>query len=660
MGKSLSLAAREGTLEISNVSLDVVKFDPKLNPVKIKFTTNDTCIVYCGIYDSNNNEVAVVSNGGSIPNAGGWSLTWKGVNSSGNYVAPGIYTVAIGLANDAGEESEKIFKTVEVAASATNDNANTNVNSAPVLSNLTLSIAKLRPGTDKVKITFRNDKACKAYCDVYDKNNVKVATVAKGGNLPNVSNWFYNWSGIGTNGKYLAQGIYSIKVALTNEYGKSKILSKNIEILASSTNSGSGVGGTSSSTVIKFKDRNLETSIRNIIEKPTGDILYSDVKNIKTLELATVLGISNLSGMEYFTNLIYLDLGKNNDANDISDLSPLKGLKNLQQLYLNFNKISDLSPLSGLTNLRTLEAGGNKIVNIAPLKTLTNLKALYLGIAYNDGGNAIQDLSPISGLVNLTELGLYGNNVVKNIEVISGMTRMLRLNVRGVPVSNLNFVKGMTNLQMLDVGGSKNRVTSLEPIRQLTNLKELGLDGNRISNLKPIEGLTNLKTLCFAGNMVTSLESLKMFPNLTTLKVGTGCAGGNPITNYSMIGSLKNLEHLEVACSELKNIDFVRGLTKLKYLDAQYNELTNVNALSGLTNLEDLTLNKNKISDISGISNKTKLTYLMLNDNNISDIEALRNSTKLNVLHLGNNNISDFSPVEGYYNDIYNKDFKLQ
>jgi hypothetical protein len=52
--------------------------------------------------------------------------------------------------------------------------------------------------------------------------------------------------------------------------------------------------------VVEFPDKNLEAGIRKAINKPTGDILSTDLvgKNVITLNLNSK-GISDLSGLEY-------------------------------------------------------------------------------------------------------------------------------------------------------------------------------------------------------------------------------------------------------------------------------------------------------------------------------------------------------------------------
>lgn len=114
--------------------------------------------------------------------------------------------------------------------------------------------------------------------------------------------------------------------------------------------------------VITFPDANLETLIREVISKPTGDILNTDLISIKEL-IGNEREIADISGVEYCTNLEKLELMKNT----ISDISKLSSLTNLTALNLYKNQISDISPISGLTNLTALRFNTNQISDIKVL-----------------------------------------------------------------------------------------------------------------------------------------------------------------------------------------------------------------------------------------------------------------------------------------------------
>ena len=114
---------------------------------------------------------------------------------------------------------------------------------------------------------------------------------------------------------------------------------------------------------VTFPDENMEAAIRDALGKPAGEaITPAELAGLTELP-ATMQGITDLSGIEYCTNLIGLNLW----GNQISDLSPLASLTNLTTLGLWANQISDISPLASLTSLEYLHLGVNQISDISPL-----------------------------------------------------------------------------------------------------------------------------------------------------------------------------------------------------------------------------------------------------------------------------------------------------
>jgi len=123
------------------------------------------------------------------------------------------------------------------------------------------------------------------------------------------------------------------------------------------------VGCAGPKTVGLFPDENLEAAIRDALGKPPGEeITAAELAKLTTLK-AESSGISDLSGLEYCTNLTELSLWEN----EISDISSLAPLTNLTVLYLYGNQIGDISSLASLTNLTMLFLEGNQISDISPL-----------------------------------------------------------------------------------------------------------------------------------------------------------------------------------------------------------------------------------------------------------------------------------------------------
>jgi len=203
--------------------------------------------------------------------------------------------------------------------------------------------------------------------------------------------------------------------------------------------------------VVIFPDPNLETAIREAIDKPIGDIYQSGLEDLT--EFSAEQGdIVNITGPEHCTNLRSLDLSLNHI---ISDISPLAGLTSLIELNLWHNQISDISPLASLTSLIELNLGSNEISDISPLANLTNLTVLHLWDIL------IRDISPLAGLTSLTELDLFYNQI-----------------------SDISPLLNLTSLTQLFL--NDNQISDISALANLTSLTELDLESNNISHIKAL------------------------------------------------------------------------------------------------------------------------------------------------------------------------------
>jgi hypothetical protein len=114
---------------------------------------------------------------------------------------------------------------------------------------------------------------------------------------------------------------------------------------------------------VAVRDANLEAAIRVQIGQPFGFLTRSSLARLTTLDVRG-LNIQTLEGLQFATNLRFLDASNNN----ISDISPLAGLGDtLETLDLENNDIFDITALRGLVFLRYLNICGNRITSLGPL-----------------------------------------------------------------------------------------------------------------------------------------------------------------------------------------------------------------------------------------------------------------------------------------------------
>ena len=185
-------------------------------------------------------------------------------------------------------------------------------------------------------------------------------------------------------------------------------------------------------SVVEIPDPNLEQAIREVLSLSDSIPLTRGMMLQLTRLEAINRGITDLTGLEYTTNLTGLNAGHNQIRdirplasltqltglslfnNQVQDIAPLVNLTNLGYLNLGLNRIENLEPLAGLIRLRTLDLLDNRVKDIAPIANLTSLGVLILS------GNQVSDLTPLANHSNLEELYIR-DNLVNDLTPVQGL-----------------------------------------------------------------------------------------------------------------------------------------------------------------------------------------------------------------------------------------------
>jgi Leucine-rich repeat (LRR) protein len=283
--------------------------------------------------------------------------------------------------------------------------------------------------------------------------------------------------------------------------------------------------------IIEFYDDGLEILVRNIINKPEGDIYENELNNITEIyaigdnmvsgenysavcypqnpRTYKVTGpIKSLKDIAHFKNLKHLTLvyqdiedftpltelkeleSLNISDNKISDITFVKGMKRLKSLNVSYNKLTEISQIASLTNLKELDISNNKINNIKGLEKLTNLRMFLSNQSWTDDTSRIRDISPLKNMKKLEILSLEANRI-----------------------ADFNPISGLDRIKVLNL--CQNGIKNIEPLRSLINMESLDLSWNDISDIRPLIGMKKLKKLKIDYDMVANKALLRQLPELS-------------------------------------------------------------------------------------------------------------------------------------------------
>ncbi|MCM0664722.1 T9SS type B sorting domain-containing protein [Flavobacterium tyrosinilyticum] len=359
-------------------------------------------------------------------------------------------------------------------------------------------------------------------------------------------------------------------------------------------------------------DSNFEQALIDLnIDSGTidGQVLTANIINLKTLVLQGK-NISDLTGIENFTNLEYLDLGAtNNDPDRNNKISYLNITKNtkLKLLSCNFNNLTSLD-LSKNINLTELHLNGNKLNSI-------NISNNNLLAIFNCGGN------------NLTNLDVTQNTALKHLSFdrnkltdidLSNNTALIGLSCNYNELTNLNISK---NINLDNLNCSFNKLTTLD-VSQNTIIQGISCDINQLTSLD-VSNNPILKTLTLNNNKISALDISK------NLQLFVLDAGNNQLTSIDATKHL-SLNNLNIGSNPISNLDITNN-SALESLSFRSTKVSNIDT-SKNPKLTQLYCSNTLLTSLD-VSKNPKLTSFVCNGNSLSSLNLKNgNNTLLNNL----------------------------
>jgi len=275
--------------------------------------------------------------------------------------------------------------------------------------------------------------------------------------------------------------------------------------------------------IINFPDVNFKNKViaDGVDTNNDGEIQFTEAEAVTDLNVNSLASdpnkISDMTGIEFFTNLIELRCG----GNEITTLD-VTANANLELLYAYFNDLTSID-VTGLTSLTSLWVNGNALTSI-DLSTLSSLWWIYCR------DNLLTDLD----VTNNTQLGA----------IWGGENQFSTIDLSNNPL--------LTELLLSD-----NQINTID-VDHLSDLQRLDLNNNNLTELE-VSGLDDLYTLYLNDNDLLEIDCslsgvgelhIENNPNLTNINVKNGVIStADPDLLYWGF-RFANLPSLEVICMD--------------------------------------------------------------------------------------------------------------
>ena len=396
---------------------------------------------------------------------------------------------------------------------------------------------------------------------------------------------------------------------------------------------------------INFKNKLIKAGpVNSIAKNSSGNFIKVDSNNdgiIQNSEAELIVElyldnynsassdkISNLEGIQFFTNLKILSCGDNLieslDLSNVINLESLnlyknklkflniKDLASLKTLYCHSNQLTDLDMTSFL-NLTELNCSDNSISQLN-LKNCKKLTSLYCE------SNSIEKLD-LSGLNNLATL--YCSDASLKVLILEGLDKLKTLNVSLSPITNIDL-SSLSSVEEIVMFGCK--LTTLN-VKELNNLQRLIISTNTELKELNLVGLINLRELeCDSDNLETL--NVSGFSNL----VNVNCRH-NKLKTINLTGTT-NLVNFYGMDNLLTTINF-NDSVNLKWAECDKNDLSTVFIKNGKT--ENIIL-----------SNNPNLRFICADEADLSYLNKNRKDFGLGNCEI--NTYCSFEPGGKFYN----------
>ena len=363
-----------------------------------------------------------------------------------------------------------------------------------------------------------------------------------------------------------------------------------------------------------FPDANFRNYLMS--EYPSGTITTAQL-NARTELILEYKGISNMTGVQYFTQLKKLSLYGNN----LTSIN-VRALTKLTYLNLGNNKLTSIN-VDNNTALEQLYLQSNQLTSVT-VEFFSDLRTLWVSQNPNltNLECACNDLSnfDIYNCTALQNLSCFNNPHLSTIYNLESCTALIHLDCEDCAITELPGVANMTNLQTL--WACNNQLTSLN-VSNLSQLKKLNVSGN------------------------TSLTGLYCSEcNLIDLDV-TGCTALdfldcsiNQLTDLNLSGC-PSLEYIWCRSNQLTSLDLSPcNSNNLLSIDCRYNQISSLD-VGRFTNLYQLACTDNQISSLQ-LANHTNLYNLWCDWNNLTSLN-LSGCTSLETINAQVNQIASMN-----------------
>ena len=295
---------------------------------------------------------------------------------------------------------------------------------------------------------------------------------------------------------------------------------------------------------IVFNDANLNSAISQELRKNeyiSHFVSAKDILNVNRFAITDTTklnlsekNITDITGLENFSNLIELNLSKNKNITSIekikecnqmeifnasetaigNNFSAIENWENLRSLLLNSVGMTKITNLNNLTQkkvkqeqectIEELDLSANSLDN---LNGIENIKSLRILTATK---NNISQLPNLSELKNLEQISLFNNKLAKIPKIDKTEKKLKYIYLSENKINDISELNGLTELIALDLSNNYLEDNDIKNIQNIKISKALKLAGNSIKDPSYLSKyMRSIEELDLSKNMIDNVSILE-------------------------------------------------------------------------------------------------------------------------------------------------------
>jgi len=224
----------------------------------------------------------------------------------------------------------------------------------------------------------------------------------------------------------------------------------------------------------------------------------------------------------------------------------------------------------------------------------------------------------LSAILKKTQIDISDNEKVTSLEPLSELSGLININASGTTVTSLMPLRNLNKLEVLDI--SNTPVDDLTPIKYSNSIKELNCSYTLIRDPEPLAGLTNIEQLSLSGLRISNIGFTLVLKKLTSFD-----GSETLIHDANPLSLLMQLQNIDLKGSLISDLSFASKLDQLKYLNVENTPVSTVEPLSTLHQLEILKISNTAVEALRPLDSISSLKRIYWDsDNSIPENKKLR------------------------------------